>query len=125
MRYSPKGKFLASSGWDNRIKLWSAQTYQHLQSHQTNNSDIHALSFSPNGRFLASSGPTQLDIWETETLNLITSYTSDEFKHLHWFRRRLIGGNDQASFQTIELDPQRLWNRTCQRLTNHCPTSMP
>ena len=52
--FSPNGKILASSSWDNTIRLWNPETGQHLTTFQGHSEAVNSVEFSPDGTALAS-----------------------------------------------------------------------
>ena len=73
--FSPDGTTLASSGgyYDRTVRLWDAETGQHLQTLTGHTYGVEGVAFSPDGTTLASSDGTVL-LWD---LNLILG-PSDE-----------------------------------------------
>jgi WD40 repeat protein/RecA/RadA recombinase len=51
---SDDGKFLATTGYDNSVKLWDAETGQELQTFNDHSRVVNGVAFSPNGQRLAS-----------------------------------------------------------------------
>jgi WD40 repeat protein len=64
--FHPKGKWLASAGWDSRIILWSLEG-EKLQEWQAPGK-IYVLAISPDGSLLASGGDdNKITLWNSET----------------------------------------------------------
>ena len=52
--FSPDGKLLASSSWDNTIKLWDVARGSELRTFTGHSWIVHGVAFSPDGKLLAS-----------------------------------------------------------------------
>lgn len=66
IRYSPslKNEYLASVGWDGKLKIW-INSFQCKTSLTAHDSPINALAISTNGMFIATGGRDQLvKIWK-------------------------------------------------------------
>ncbi|MDM8524858.1 hypothetical protein QUF80_15930 [Desulfococcaceae bacterium HSG8] len=54
IEFSPDGKYLASAGFDDLIKLWNTGTGELIQTFKGHDDAVHAVAFSPDGKFIAS-----------------------------------------------------------------------
>ena len=65
--FSPDGQTLASSGWDDKIRLWNTETKQH-EITLIEQVDIMAVAFSPDGQTLASGNwNAVVRLWDPST----------------------------------------------------------
>ena len=65
--FSPDGQTLASSGWDNKIRLWNAETKQH-EITLIERAEIMTVAFSPNGQTLVSGNwDAAVRLWDPST----------------------------------------------------------
>jgi WD40 repeat protein/predicted Ser/Thr protein kinase len=66
--YSSDGRWIASGGWDNKVRVWDALTGENCAAlpHRTN---VRALAFSPDGSWLVSGcgGDGSLFVWNAAT----------------------------------------------------------
>jgi len=73
--YSPDGRYLASAGVDNTIRLWEPETGRLVRMLVGHNSSIglNLLAWSPDGRYLASGshGEQTIRLWDVETGRLL------------------------------------------------------
>ncbi len=73
--YSPDGQWIASGGWDNKVRLWDALTGESIGTlrHQGN---IRALAFSPDSSWLVSGCYVgeSLHIWNVATTRLQSKF---------------------------------------------------
>jgi WD40 repeat protein/serine/threonine protein kinase len=73
--FSPDGRFLASAGWDQTVKVWDPMTGQKLLTLE-HPKEIGGIDFSPDGMRLASAGSDgMLRVWDVrsgqETLRIL------------------------------------------------------
>ena len=66
MAIDPKGRVMATTGWDNDgvIKIWSLKDYSLLAALQAKETNIHYLAFSADGCSLYASCNDNINIWE-------------------------------------------------------------
>jgi WD40 repeat protein len=68
--FSPQGRWVVSSGWDNTARVWEAATGREV-ARMTHEGAVLAVSFSPDGRWVASAGDDrtlQLWLWRPQDL---------------------------------------------------------
>jgi WD40 repeat protein len=69
--FSPDGKWLASGGWDNEMRLYKADTpkqWTEVRVHKSHRGAITCIAFSKDGKFVASgSKDFTIQVYETET----------------------------------------------------------
>lgn len=66
LSFSPCGKFLATGGEDNTVRLWSIPDGIEIQSVKAHDGDVRALAFDPDGDVFASaSWDKSVKIWRT------------------------------------------------------------
>lgn len=74
--YSPNGKYIATAGWDNTVRLWDAQTGAGLQVLRAHTNHVMGVEFSPDGKYMASaSSDKTVRIWDTDNWQEIARLT--------------------------------------------------
>src|SRR5207249_1160773 len=64
----PNGRRLASSSWDNTVKLWEADTGQLLRTVYGHMDDVRGVCFSPDGKhFLSAGHDGAVKLWRADT----------------------------------------------------------
>ncbi len=63
LAFSPDGAYLASTGYEQKIRLWDVNTWQEVYTLPNAEADLNTLAFSPDGHLLA----TGLAIWNVST----------------------------------------------------------
>ena len=69
--FSPNGKMLACSGWDNEVRIWDANTKEILASLSGGEGFVYCAQFSPDSKFIASGRSKGIDIWEIMNRKLL------------------------------------------------------
>jgi len=66
--FSPDGKWIASAGWDNSVKLWNGVTGKFISSLRGHVAAVYRISFSSDSRMLVSaSKDSTLKLWNLRT----------------------------------------------------------
>jgi WD40 repeat protein len=72
--FSPDGKLLAVSSYDQTITLWNTATGAKVRTMNGNASYLHAIAFSPDGRWLiCGTHDNAVQVWEVSTGKLIAT----------------------------------------------------
>ena len=70
--FTPDGRTLASGSWDQTAGLWDLSTRGGLGTRLVrHNTPLTRLALSPNGEILAASGPGTINLWNSQTGELI------------------------------------------------------
>jgi WD40 repeat protein len=65
--YSPDGRWIASGGWDNQVRLWDGRTGEAACAPLDNGDLVKTLAFSPDGSRLVSARRDRLLVWDVAT----------------------------------------------------------
>jgi WD40 repeat protein len=78
VKYSPNGQIVASSGTDNKIKLWDAQTGELIRTLSGHTNDVSCIAFSSDSQIIASgtggfdaSEESNIKLWQVSDGSLI------------------------------------------------------
>ena len=79
--FSPNGKWIATSDWDDNIKVWDAHRGTCL-TEITTAASASTLAFSPDNRWFATSHSetATINIWHPETGEMLTKFTGESEK---------------------------------------------
>ncbi len=73
--FSPDGKYLASCGKDETVRLWNVELGNELFKLQGHSRCITTLAFSPDSKYLASGSLDRtVKLWSVETQQEITKF---------------------------------------------------
>ena len=69
--YSPDGQRIASGGFDDNVRIWSAQTFEQVAQLGGHQAFVHSLAWRADSqRLLSCSGDHTVRIWDTQSLAL-------------------------------------------------------
>jgi len=72
VRYSPDGKYIATSNSNKTVSLLETSSGKHLKTFQGHSSDVISVNFSPDGQKIVSGGYDKIiKIWDVDTGKLI------------------------------------------------------
>jgi WD40 repeat protein len=77
---SGDGQFVASAGWDGKIRLWHIKTGEVLHTLEGHSYSVNCFTFSPDGRTLASAGSYDKTIllWNIQAGKVLHTLTGHE-----------------------------------------------
>jgi WD40 repeat protein len=79
LAFSPCGKFLATAGEDNTIRLWDIPDGIEIQAIEAHGGDIRALAFDPDGdAFASASWDKSVKIWKTADCSTLAAVTAHD-----------------------------------------------
>lgn len=100
--FSPDGKIIASTGWDNHTKIWSARDGRFIKTLLGHVAPVYQCAFSADSRLLVTaSKDTTLKVWSMGTYELARDLPGhqDEVYSVDWSPDGLrvgSGGKDKA-----------------------------
>ena len=103
--FSPNGRYIASGGWDNNVKIWDAQTGKCVKTFKGHNSAILDVVFSKDGKTLISSSKDEtIKFWSIPHGTIIHQITG----HSGWIMSIGLNANGSilasgGSDETISL----------------------
>lgn len=118
---SPDGRFIATPGPDQTVKLWDAETRAELRTLRGHVGYIWRVAFSPDGRYLASgSWDSTIKVWDLKAPELAEPVTLRG--HAGFIRslafspdgRRLASASGYAGHGEIKVWDAALWNGPSQ-----------
>lgn len=65
--FSPDGRYIASGGDDQKVKLWEVASGKEIKTFDGHSSGIYSVAFSPDGRKLVSGSSDGAKMWDINT----------------------------------------------------------
>src|SRR5262245_19887396 len=104
--FSPDGKFLASGGYDNRIRFWDPDTGKEIRTLEGHKSYVNCIAFSADGKWLASgSQDHDVRLWEVST-----GKERHRFGHNAPIERLALSPNGKVLASSCLAGTLRLWD---------------
>ena len=69
--FTPDGQYLVSSGFDHKVKVWSAKNWHYLFDLQGHKGIIRTLAFDPTALKVAGGGENCFRLWDLQTKELV------------------------------------------------------
>ena len=79
LAFSGDGAYLASTGYEEKIRLWDINTWQEVYSFPLRGADLNAIAFSPDGSLLASA----YVIWNVKTQEIVRTLEKGQVSAAH------------------------------------------
>lgn len=70
VEFSPDGETIATSSFDNTVKIWDWKNRRELQNLKGHDDLSRATAFSSDGKLIATGGDGQIKLWDTSTGDL-------------------------------------------------------
>src|SRR3954452_20467264 len=103
LAYSPDGKYIASAGWDNLVRLWDAKTGKEVRRFEGHKGPVYGVTFSPDGKRLVSNGQElTIRVWEVATGKLLRELSGHNSPHARFVftpdgKHLISGGENKAA----------------------------
>jgi WD40 repeat protein len=109
VKFSPDGKYLASSGSDQTVKLWDCSSGNLIRDLRGHSHEVVCVRFSPDGRFIASGDMSlkeaEMRLWNFETGSLLTTM----LRHGGW-GLALVFSSDSKTLASFGSGGLEVWN---------------
>jgi len=77
--FSPDGKLIVSSSWDNTLKVWQSETGREIRTLHGHKDQVTSCDVSPDGRLIASSSYDKtIILWRVDRLEKVRVLTGHE-----------------------------------------------
>jgi WD40 repeat protein len=118
--FQPHGNLLATTGWDNTVRLWDLTTYRQSGPSLTEHTDRPVtVSFSPDGTRFVTAGWDGLPlIWEVEGPTVLAALREPaDIQAVQYLPDgTLIGTGTNGLIARWEADPEQALTDVCGRL---------